>query len=87
MELFETKVINGIKIKLYYAGHILGASMFLIEYKGIKIFYTGDFNSNSDRHLGAAYVDKIKPHILITESTYANTIRDSKRARERDFLK
>lgn len=40
-----------------------------------------------DRHLGAAWIDKCKPDLLITESTYATTIRDSKRCRETDFLK
>jgi integrator complex subunit 11 len=40
-----------------------------------------------DRHLGAAWIDKCRPDILITESTYATTIRDSKRCRERDFIK
>ena len=40
-----------------------------------------------DRHLGAAWIDKCRPDLLITESTYATTIRDSKRCRERDFLK
>lgn len=38
--------------------------------------------------MGAARVEPgLKPDILISESTYATTIRDSKRARERDFLK
>lgn len=60
--------------------------MLLIEYRGIKVLYTGDFNSNSDRHLGAAVIDKVHPDILITETTYATTIRDSKRLREREFL-
>ena len=32
-----------------------------------------------DRHLGAAWIDKCKPDVIITESTYATTIRDSKR--------
>ena len=32
-------------------------------------------------------LDKCRPDLLITESTYATTIRDSKRCRERDFLK
>ncbi|KAI2514476.1 integrator complex subunit 11, partial [Homo sapiens] len=36
---------------------------------------------------GAAWIDKCRPNLLITESTYATTIRDSKRCRERDFLK
>ena len=87
INLHETVVCKDIKIKAFYAGHVLGASMFLIEYKGIKVVYTGDFNSNADRHLGPAWIEKIHPDLLISESTYATTIRDSKRARERDFLK
>ncbi len=87
MQLHETKEYKGMKIKTYYAGHVLGACMFLVEYKGIKVVYTGDFNSTADRHLGAAWIDKVKPDVLISESTYATTLRDSKRARERDFLK
>ena len=47
----------------------------------------GDYNMTPDRHLGAAWIDKCRPDLLITESTYATTIRDSKRCRERDFLK
>lgn len=35
----------------------------------------------------AAWIDKCRPDLLISESTYATTIRDSKRCRERDFLK
>lgn len=87
LNLHETYHCKDLAIKAYYAGHVLGACMFFIEYKGVKIVYTGDFNSNSDRHLGAAWIDKLKPDLLISESTYATTIRDSKRARERDFLK
>ena len=47
----------------------------------------GDYNMTPDRHLGAAWIDKCCPDLLITESTYATTIRDSKRCRERDILK
>ncbi len=87
INLHETVVCKDIKIKAYYAGHVLGACMFYIEYKGVKVVYTGDFNSNADRHLGPAWIEKLHPDLLISESTYATTIRDSKRARERDFLK
>jgi hypothetical protein len=38
------------------------------------------------RHLGAAHISKCYPDILISESTYATTLRDSKRSRETDFL-
>ncbi|WVZ64877.1 hypothetical protein U9M48_014336 [Paspalum notatum var. saurae] len=49
--------------------------------------YTGDYNMTPDRHLGAAQIDHLKLDLLITESTYAKTIRDSRHAREREFLK
>jgi integrator complex subunit 11 len=62
------KIINGIKIKPYYAGHVLGACMFSIEYQNNSLVYTGDFNSSADRHLGACWIEKINPDVLITES-------------------
>ena len=79
INLHQTIETNGMKIKCYYAGHVLGACMFLIEYKNLKVVYTGDFNSNADRHLGAAWIEKVRPDVLITETTYADTLRDSKR--------
>lgn len=76
-----------LEIKAYYAGHVLGAAMFWIRVGSQSIVYTGDYNMTPDRHLGAAWIDKCRPDLLISESTYATTIRDSKRCRERDFLK
>jgi integrator complex subunit 11 len=85
------KVDEQIEIKAYYAGHVLGAAMFHIrvhDYLGTSqsVVYTGDYNMTPDRHLGSAWIDECKPDLLITESTYATTVRESKRARERDFL-
>lgn len=80
-------VDNDLEIKAYYAGHVLGAAMFWIRVGSQSVVYTGDYNMTPDRHLGAAWIDKCRPDLLISESTYATTIRDSKRCRERDFLK
>ncbi|KAF2356596.1 Beta-Casp domain [Trinorchestia longiramus] len=86
--LHETvKVDEELEIKAYYAGHVLGAAMFQVKVGSHSLVYTGDYNMTPDRHLGAAWIDKCRPDLLITESTYATTIRDSKRCRERDFLK
>jgi integrator complex subunit 11 len=85
--LYETVDIDGVKITSYYAGHVLGASMFHVSYQGLSVVYTGDYNSNSDRHLGAAYIPRLRPNVVLTETTYATTIRDSKRDRERDMLR
>ncbi|KYQ94230.1 integrator complex subunit 11 [Tieghemostelium lacteum] len=81
------KVDEELSIKAYYAGHVLGAAMFYAKVGDESVVYTGDYNMTPDRHLGSAWIDQIKPDLLITETTYATTIRDSKRGRERDFLK
>ncbi|KAF7722285.1 Integrator complex subunit 11 [Apophysomyces ossiformis] len=80
------KVDDELEIKPYYAGHVLGAAMFYVRVGNESVVYTGDYNMTPDRHLGAAWIDKVRPDVLITESTYGTTIRDSKRSRERDFL-
>ncbi|EDW23817.1 GL23717 [Drosophila persimilis] len=80
-------VDTDLEIKAYYAGHVLGAAMFWINVGSQSVVYTGDYNMTPDRHLGAAWIDNARPDLLISESTYATTIRDSKRCRERDFLK
>ncbi len=74
-----SKVDEDLEIKAYYAGHVLGAAMFYMKVGTDSVLYTGDYNMTPDRHLGAAWSDKCKPSLLITESTYATTIRDSKR--------
>ena len=79
---------NGeMKVTAYYAGHVLGAAMFHVECNGESLVYTGDYNMSADRHLGAAWIQKLRPDVVLTETTYATTIRDSKRSREREFLK
>jgi len=69
------------KITSFYAGHVLGACMIQVEYGGLSVLYTGDYNSYADRHLGAAYAPRLCPNIVLTETTYATTIRDTKRDR------
>ncbi|PAA48410.1 hypothetical protein BOX15_Mlig027854g4, partial [Macrostomum lignano] len=82
----EVHVDADLVIKPYYAGHVLGAAMFLVRVGDAQsVLYTGDYNMTPDRHLGPAWVDRCRPSLLITESTYATTVRDSKRSRERDF--
>lgn len=88
VDLYQTiKVDHELEIKAYYAGHVLGAAMFHIRVGNESVVYTGDYNMTPDRHLGSAWIDKCRPDLLITESTYATTVRGSKRTRERDFLK
>lgn len=81
------QVDRDLVIRAYYAGHVLGSAMIYAKVGDAAMVYTGDYNMTPDRHLGAAQIDRLKLDLLITESTYAKTVRDSKHAREREFLK
>ena len=61
--------------------------MFYAKVGEQSVVYTGDYNTTPDRHLGSAWIDKLRPDLFITETTYATMIRDSKRCREHDFLR
>uniref|UniRef100_A0A804NGW8 Cleavage and polyadenylation specificity factor subunit 3-II n=1 Tax=Zea mays TaxID=4577 RepID=A0A804NGW8_MAIZE len=88
MDLKQTvQVDKDLVIRAYYAGHVIGAAMIYAKVGDAAMVYTGDYNMTPDRHLGAAQIDRLKLDVLITESTYAKSIRDSKPAREREFLK
>ena len=88
LKLHEKIVVDGMEIKSYYAGHVLGAVMFHVKYQGQSVMYTGDYNMTADRHLGAAKIDRpLWPDVVITECTYALTNHASKLRRERDFLR
>ncbi|KAE9605286.1 putative metallo-beta-lactamase [Lupinus albus] len=88
LDLRQTvQVDEDLQIRAYYAGHVIGAAMFYAKVGDTEMVYTGDYNMTPDRHLGAAQIDRLRLDLLITESTYATTIRDSRYAREREFLK
>ena len=88
IEINETRIFkNEIKITCFYAGHVLGACMFLIDVNGNRVAYTGDCNTIIDRHLSGAYMPKIHPDVLMIETTYGDKVRQTKRIREREFLK
>ncbi|KAL0265568.1 UNVERIFIED_CONTAM: hypothetical protein PYX00_011280 [Menopon gallinae] len=73
-------------IKPFYAGHVLGAAMFYVKVGNRSVVYTGDFNTTADKHLGSAWIDRLEPDLLITESTYGSIIRDCRKSKERRFL-
>lgn len=62
-----------VKVKFYDAGHILGSAGIYINYKGYKIFYTGDINLSSQTLLPGAQLPQEKINTLISETTYGAT--------------
>ena len=76
-----------VTIKAYYAGHTLGAAMFLISVGEVSVLYTGDFTMESNHVLRSAWVDACRPTLVITESTLACMVHEvPRRALERQIL-
>jgi cleavage and polyadenylation specificity factor subunit 3 len=88
IDYYTTHTISSIRITPYPAGHVLGAAMFLIEIAGLKIFFTGDYSREDDRHLISAEVPKgIKIDVLIAESTYGVAAHIPRLEREQALMK
>ncbi|KAK3944557.1 beta-lactamase-like protein [Diplogelasinospora grovesii] len=88
IDYHTTHTISSIRITPYPAGHVLGAAMFLIEIAGLKIFFTGDYSREQDRHLVSAEVPKgVKIDVLITESTYGIASHVPRVEREQALMK
>jgi putative mRNA 3-end processing factor len=66
-EFFKIKEVT---ITFYSAGHILGSAQVLMEYKGVKYLYTGDYKIEPDNT--CAPFEFVEADVLITESTFAN---------------
>lgn len=77
--------VDGIKFRPFYAAHVLGAAMFMVEIAGVRVLYTGDFSREEDRHLKEAEVPPFTPDVLICESTYGLQVHESRRLREKRF--
>ena len=77
--------VNGIRFRPFYAAHVLGGAMFMVEIAGVRVLYTGDYSREEDRHLKAAEIPPFRPDVLIVESTYGVQEHEGRRIREKRF--
>lgn len=71
-----------ITVTFYSAGHIAGAACVFIQGNEGSIFYTGDFSITPQKTVGKADIQKLRPDILITESTYGDRLHSSRKVEE-----
>lgn len=71
IKLFNsTFKIGPVEITFLPAGHILGSAQILMEYKGVRYLYTGDYKLQTDETCEPLELQQAD--VLITESTFAN---------------
>jgi len=73
----DSVALPGMEVRLYPAGHVLGARMVDIQAEGKEVLYTGDFCLHSTEILEGSNLEKLprEPEALIVESTYGGTNR------------
>ncbi len=64
----EPVMMNGVKISLHPAGHIIGSSQIRVEYGGEVWVVSGDYKTENDGVSGA--FEPVPCHTFITESTF-----------------
>lgn len=62
--------INEVDITFIPAGHILGSAQILMQYKGVRYLYTGDYKLQED--ITCEPIEIVESDVLITETTFAN---------------
>src|SRR4051812_36654841 len=69
LEWNETIYMNGVKVSLHPAGHIIGSSQVRVEYKDEVWVISGDYKLENDGI--TTPFDPVKCNVFITESTFA----------------
>ncbi len=60
---------KGVRITLYPAGHMAGATMSYLETKGMSLIYTGDFSFETILGMNKPQFDGLRPDILVINGT------------------
>lgn len=68
----ESIDLNGVKVSLHPAGHILGSAQVRAEYKGEVWVISGDYKVAPDTTCAA--FEPIRCHTFVTESTFAQSV-------------
>ena len=68
VEWGESVLMNGVRVSLYPAGHIIGSSQVRVEYQGEVWVVSGDYKTENDGLSGA--FEPVPCQTFITESTF-----------------
>jgi len=68
VEWGEPVYLNGVRVSLHPAGHIVGSSQVRVEYKGEVWVASGDYKTEDDGLSGT--FEALPCHVFITESTF-----------------
>lgn len=76
----EPVLLNGVRVSLHPAGHIIGSAQIRVEYRGEVWVVSGDYKTEDDGISGK--MELLRCHAFVTESTFGLPIYQWKSQRE-----
>ncbi len=77
---------KNIKVTFYNAGHIAGAASIYIQGEEGALFYTGDISGVDQQTVNGASLPKLRPDVVITESTYGDKLHSNRQIEEERLI-
>lgn len=78
----EETILGDVKIQLFMAGHIAGASAVYIRTCEGTCFYTGDFSLTNALTINGMAIPKLRPDVVISETTYGDKLHANREMEE-----
>lgn len=79
-------VFEQFQLTFYPAGHIAGAAcVYLVTDEG-SLFYSGDFSAFSQRTIEGMRIPRLRPDVVMVETTYGNSLHGNRQVEERRLV-
>ncbi len=76
-------ILDNFTLSFFPAGHIAGAACaYLVTEEG-SLFYSGDFSAFPQRTIDGIRIPKLRPDIVIAETTYGNKLHSNRQVEEK----
>ncbi|HLV09155.1 MAG TPA: MBL fold metallo-hydrolase [Halanaerobiales bacterium] len=85
---YEFKALpeKNIQVSFYNAGHIAGAALIYIKGQEGTLLYTGDYSASDQQTVNGCSVPRLRPDVMITESTYGDKLHSSRKIEEKRLV-
>ncbi len=80
------EILEGVALTFYPAGHIAGAACVYLTNEEGTLFYSGDFSAFSQRTIEGIHIPKLRPDVVIVETTYGNRLHSNRQVEEKRLI-
>ncbi|DBA01287.1 TPA: hypothetical protein N0F65_001792, partial [Lagenidium giganteum] len=76
-----------VKVTAYHSGHVAGGCSYLIEFGATSVLFVNGFNLSGGRVLLPAEIPRCQPCAMITSSSFAVSVSETRTSMERDLMR